>query len=114
MTSMAQLHYGLQLLDAEIAAEQANDAAIRERPYCAMSGRVGLGVEVEDHRLAAELRELDGVAVLVGEGEVRGLLSLLDHGRDPNHLSRRGLTGSPRLSSGGPCAWGARTTPRRA
>src|SRR5271170_7071938 len=41
--------------------------------------RVGLRVEVDDHRLAAEVRELDRPPVLVRQLEVRGVVSLLDH-----------------------------------
>ena len=38
-------------------------------------GGVGLGVEVEDHLVAAEAGEGDGGAVLVEEGEIRGRLT---------------------------------------
>ncbi len=34
------------------------------------AGGVGLGVEEEDDGLAGEVREADGVAVLIGQGEV--------------------------------------------
>ena len=36
------------------------------------AGGVGLGIEVENDGLAAQARQRDGVAVLVGEGEVGG------------------------------------------
>ena len=41
--------------------------------------RAGLGVEIEDDGSAAQRRERDARAVLVGKGEVGGLLAGLDH-----------------------------------
>src|ERR1700680_3908055 len=43
------------------------------------AGGVRLGVEVHDDGLAAEVRELDRATVLVGQLEVRCVLSLFDH-----------------------------------
>src|SRR4051794_22889367 len=43
------------------------------------TGRVGLGIEVENDRLALQVGQRDGVAVLVGEREVRGLVAGLKH-----------------------------------
>ena len=40
---------------------------------------VGARVEVEDDGLAAQVRERDLVAVLVGEGEVGGRVAWLEH-----------------------------------
>jgi len=51
------------------------------------SRRVGLGVEVHHHRSAVQLRELDGVAILVGEREVGGLVSGFEHALDPIRLA---------------------------
>lgn len=42
---------------------------------------IGLGIEGDDHPLAAVVRELHRPPVLVGELEVRRPLSLLDHAR---------------------------------
>src|SRR5439155_11770148 len=44
------------------------------------AGGVCLGIKVENYPLAAEVRQLDSAAVLVGELEVGGLLAGLDHG----------------------------------
>src|SRR5207244_8261854 len=44
------------------------------------AGRVVLGIEVEDDRLAPERGEIDGLAFVRRELEIRGGLSLLDHG----------------------------------
>ena len=41
--------------------------------------RVGLGIEVDDDGAAAQLRQRDRLAVLVGEGEVGCGLAWLDH-----------------------------------
>src|SRR3954452_12392464 len=44
------------------------------------AGRFRLRIEVEDHTLPPEVRELDGAPMLVGQLEVGGLMSGLDHG----------------------------------
>jgi hypothetical protein len=44
------------------------------------AGRVGLGVEVEDDRAAAQLAQPDPLAVLVGKLEVRRAVPGLDQG----------------------------------
>src|SRR5258708_39371493 len=57
--------------------------------------RVGLRVEVEDGRLATEVRQLHCAAVLVRQLEVGGLVALFDHGREDMTSKRRaGLAGA--------------------
>src|SRR6476620_9366319 len=43
------------------------------------AGRFRLGIEVEDDTLSAEVRELDGAPMLVGQLEVGRLMCGLDH-----------------------------------
>src|ERR1017187_5246004 len=66
------------------------------------AGRVGLGIEVDDHGRAAEVRQLDGAAVLVRQLEVGSGVTLLNHARDASggiRASRlRGLVGGRRTS----------------
>ena len=51
---------------------------------------LGLGIEVEDDRAAAERAEADGVAVLVGEREVWGRSAGFDHRLDRNRVAHDG------------------------
>jgi hypothetical protein len=43
----------------------------------------GLGVEIQDDALAAQVAQPDGTAVRVGQGEIRRLVSDADHGFPP-------------------------------
>jgi len=45
------------------------------------TGHVGAGVEIEDDRLPSEGGELDQIAILVGQLEVRGFVACLEHRR---------------------------------
>src|SRR5262249_17934164 len=60
------------------------------------AGRVVLGIEVENDRLAAQVGELDGAAVVARELEVRCGLAFLDHLVLLN-LGKRDRTVEPRL-----------------
>src|SRR6266699_2474770 len=75
---------------------------------------VGLRVEVEHHALTAEVGELDLAPILVGEGEVGGNVTLVDHvgilDRNPC-LERTRSSGALCRPRRGPCN---RRTARRA
>jgi hypothetical protein len=49
-------------------------------PYAAITPDVRLGVEVDGDGLAAEVRQLDGPTVLVGQLEIGGGLTRFSHG----------------------------------
>src|SRR5262249_5612865 len=53
---------------------------------------VGTGVEIEDDRLVLEVRELDPIAILVGQLEVGSFIACLKH-------RRRRLSHGPRSTS---------------
>jgi hypothetical protein len=57
----------------------ATPASMQSSATAYSSLGLGLGLEVEDDGLAAEVGELDRIAILVGELEVGGGISWLDH-----------------------------------
>jgi hypothetical protein len=69
----------------------ANAAGLGRAP-----GRVGLGVEVEDHGAAAQVGERDRLAVLVGEREVGGGAASFDHAFEGTSHRPGVITSGPR------------------